>query len=133
MMSHQFAAEDEACPIREELLGELYRANKHGLPALVATVPMDTRAMLALFCYRRSHLHELGLAIAASCDEEALVRWGARIGEILFARSREAPQPLPIVSGPSRRKITLATGLIRTMPPLDDEADEEMTEPAAVY
>jgi hypothetical protein len=134
MMSHQLTTGDEVCPVREELLGELYRASELGLPVLVATVPADTRAMLALFCYRRSHLHELGLVIAASCDENDLVRWGARLGEVLFAKSREAPQPLPVASNPYRRKITLATGLLRTMPAIDDESDEEIGEPvAAVY
>jgi hypothetical protein len=130
-MSHQLSTADEGCPVHEELLGELYSASKLGLPLLVATVPPDTRAMLALFCYRRSHLHELGLAIAASCDEDGLVRWGARLGEVLFARSRGAPQSLPIASkDPHRRKITLATGLLRKMPPIDDGSDEEIGEPA---
>jgi hypothetical protein len=116
------------------LLGELYWASKLGLPVLVATVPADTRAMLALFCYRRSHLHELGLAIAASCDENDLVRWGAKLGEFLFAKSREAPQPTPIASGPDWRKITLATGVLRAIPPIDDQSDEEIGEAvAAVY
>jgi hypothetical protein len=129
MMSYQSTTGDEICPVREELLGELYSASKLGLPVLVATVPPDARAMLALFCYRRSHLHELGVAIAASCDQDDLVRWGARLGEVLFAKSREAPQPLPVVSSPHRRKITLATGPLRTMPPIDDGPDEEIGRP----
>ena len=116
-MSCQLTTGDDICPVREELLGELYGASKLGLPVPVATVPPDARAMLALFCYRRSHLQELGLAVAASCDEDDLVRWGARLGEVVFAKSREAPQSLPAVSSPYRRKITLATGPLRTMPP----------------
>jgi hypothetical protein len=84
--------------------------------------------MLALFCYHRSHLHSLGLAIAASCDEDDLVRLGGRVGATLFARSREAPQPQPLASHhANRRKITLASGLLRSMPPLDDEPDEEVS------
>jgi hypothetical protein len=132
-MSYQFVPGDEVCPVREELLAELYSASKLGLPLLVTRVPRDARAMLALFCYRRSHLHELALVIAASCDEDDLVRWGARLGEVLFAKSREPPQSLPVGSGPYRRKITLATGLLRTMPPIDDEPEEENSEPVAVH
>jgi hypothetical protein len=134
-MSHRLTNGDEICPVREELLGELYSASRLGLPVLVATVPPNTRAMLALFCYRRSHLYELGLVIAASCNEDDLVQCGARLGEALFAKSREAPKLLPVASkSPHRRKITLATGLLRKMPPIDDEAEEETSEPvSAVY
>jgi hypothetical protein len=85
--------------------------------------------MLALFCYRRSHLHTLGLAIAASCHEDDLVRLGGRLGAALFARSREAPQPQPVESHfTNRRKVTLATGQRRTMPPIDNEPDDEASE-----
>jgi hypothetical protein len=102
----------------------MYRANKADLCDLVATVVPDIRASLALFCYRRSHLHDLGLAIAASCDESDLVRNGAVIGEILFARSREARIPNVTSHYINRRKVTLATGLLRTFAP-DDEPDDE--------
>jgi hypothetical protein len=130
-MFNQLTTDHETCPVHEELLGELYSASKHGVPVLIATVPADTRAMLALFCYRRCHLQELGVAIAASCSEDDLVRWGARLGEALFAKSRGAPQPLPVPSqSPYRRKITLATGVLRKMPSIDDDL-EEISEPLA--
>ena len=57
MFSSQKAFENDFCPVRDELLGEMYRANENGLPQLVHSVSSDVRAMLALFCYRRSHLH----------------------------------------------------------------------------
>jgi hypothetical protein len=129
MLADQYLTDDEECPVRDELLGELYAANKHGLPALVATVPPTARAMLALFCYHRSHLHSLGLAIAATCDEDDLVRLGGRVGAALFARSQEAPKPAPLAShNTNRRKITLATGPLRIMAPIDDELDVEPDE-----
>ena len=59
--------EDEVCPVRDELLGELYRTDEDGVSNLVATVRPDIRALLALYCYLRSHLHTRGLAIAAIC------------------------------------------------------------------
>ena len=46
----------------------MYRANENGVPQLVAGVSSEVRAMLALFCYRRSHLHSLALSIATSCS-----------------------------------------------------------------
>lgn len=130
MRGDAYAADDEICPVREELLGELYRANKLGLPVLVATVPPQSRAMLALFCYRRSHLHSLGLVIAASCEEDDLVRLGGRVGMTLVARSREEQAVPPLAPGNAKRKITLASGLLRTMAPLEDELDEDLGEQA---
>ena len=124
MLADQYMLDDEACPVREELLGELYTASKRGFPVLVATVPPTARAMLALFCYHRSHLHSLGLAIAATCDEDDLVRLGGRVGAALFARSQEAPKPAPLASpNANRRKVTLATGSLRTMAPIDDDME----------
>lgn len=114
MLPDQRTPEDDVCPVCDELFAELYRASKLGLPALVATVSPDIRAMFALYCYHRSHLHAIGLAIAANCDEDDLVQSGARVGAALFARSREAPNPEPVASHyTARRKITLATGPFR--------------------
>ena len=129
MRADPYAADEDVCPVRDELLGELYRASKHGLPVLVATVAPHLRAMLALFCYRRSHLHSLGLAIAASCEEDDLVRLGGRVGMTLAARSHEEQAP-SIAPHAAKRKITLASGTLRTMAPLEDELDEDVGEPA---
>ena len=95
MFSSRDAFENDFCPVREELLGEMYRANENGLPQLVESVSSDVRAMLALFCYRRSHLHSLALAIAASCSERELIQLGGRVGSTLYALSREAPARAP--------------------------------------
>jgi hypothetical protein len=127
MLADRYMPDDEVCPVGDELLGELYSASKLGLSDLVATVPPRIRAMLALFCYHRSHLHAMGLAIAASCEEDDLVQYGGRVGATLFARSREAQQPQPLASQHgNRRKITLASGQLRSMAPLEDEPDEDI-------
>ena len=52
MFSSRDAFENDFCPVRDELLGEMYRANANGLPLLVESVSSEVRAMLALFCYR---------------------------------------------------------------------------------
>jgi hypothetical protein len=89
MFSSRDAFENDFCPVRDELLGEMYRANENGLPKLVESVSSEVRAMLALFCYRRSHLHSLALSIAASCSERELIQLGGRVGSTLYALSRE--------------------------------------------
>jgi hypothetical protein len=114
MLPDRRMSEDEVCPIRDELLGELYRADENRVSDLVATITPDIRARLALYCYRRSHLHTTGLAIAGSCDQDALVRSGGHVGAFLFAISREAPSPTPVASAfVTRRAVTLATGPLR--------------------
>eukprot|EP01035_Chromulina_nebulosa_P040056 gene40056-biopygen26874 len=90
MWSSREAFENDFCPVQDDLLGAMYRANENGLPQLVESVSSDVRAMLALFCYRRSHLHSLALSIAASCDERDLIQLGGRVGSTLYALSRQA-------------------------------------------
>ena len=116
--------ENDFCPVRDELLGEMYRASEHGLPQLVASVSPDVRAMLALFCYRKSHLHSLALAIAASCTEQQLVHAGGRVGSTLFALSREPAERTQPVSVNGRKPITLSTKPLSAITPIDDELDD---------
>ena len=127
MFSSRDAFENDFCPVRDELLGEMYRANENGLPKLVESVSSDVRAMLALFCYRRSHLHSLALAIAASCSERELIQLGGRVGSTLYALSREAPatRTAPSSSYSNRKPITLSTKPLSTFSPVEDELDEE--------
>jgi hypothetical protein len=118
--------DSDKCPVREELLGQMYRASEHGLAHLVASVSSDVRAMLALFCYRRSHLHALAIAIAASCTERELIQLGGRVGSTLYALSREpSARSAPSTSYGSRKPITLSTKPLSTFKPIEDELDDE--------
>ena len=127
MFSSREAFENDRCPIREELLGEMYRASEHGLRHLVESVSSDVRAMLALFCYRRSHLHSLAISIASTCTERELINLGGRVGSTLYALSREAPatRSAPSSSYGNRKPITLSTKPLTTLAPLDQELDDE--------
>ena len=126
MFSSRDAFENDFCPVRDELLGEMYRANANGLPMLVESVSSEVRAMLALFCYRRSHLHSLALAIAASCTERDLVQLGGRVGTTLYGLSREpAAHTAPSSSYGNRKPITLSTKPLSTFAPVEDDIDDE--------
>jgi hypothetical protein len=129
MFSSREAFENDFCPVRDELLGEMYRANEHGLARLVESVSSEVRAMLALFCYRRSHLHALALSIAARCSERELIYFGGRVGSALYGLSRS---PAARVAPPSayghRKPITLSTKPLSTFSPLEDDLDEEFAE-----
>jgi hypothetical protein len=127
MFSNRDSYDSDSCPVGDELLGEMYRASEHGLPRLVESVSSDVRAMLALFCYRRSHLHPLALSIASSCTERELIHFGGRVGSTLYALSRETPASRP--ASPSsyngRKPITLSTKPLSTFVPIEDDLDDE--------
>jgi len=128
MFSSRDAYDNDFCPVRDELLGEMYRASESGLPRLVESVSPDARARLALFCYRRSHLHSLAVAIAASCNERDLIDNGSRVGSTLYALSRESTvKSSPSLSG-GRKPITLSTKPLSVLAPLEDGFDDEVSE-----
>jgi hypothetical protein len=127
MFSSRDAFENDFCPVRDELLGEMYRASEHGLPKLVESVSSEVRAMLALFCYRRSHLYTLALSIAASCNERDLIQLGGRVGSTLYALSGEpAARATSSASYGNRKPITLSTKPLSTFAPIEDDLDDEI-------
>jgi len=128
MFSSRDAYDSEACPVRDELLGEMYRASEQGLQKLVESVSPNVRAMLALFCYRRSHLHSLALAIASSSSERDLIQLGGRVGATLYGLSREAPSERAAFTSShgGKKPITLSTKPLSTFAPIDDELDENL-------
>ena len=128
MFSSRDAYDNESCPVRDELLGEMYRASEQGLPRLVESVSPNVRATLALFCYRRSHLYSLALAIATSCSERDLIQFGGRVGATLYALSREAPAARASAASSygGKKPITLSTKPLSSFAPIDDELDEDL-------
>jgi hypothetical protein len=101
---------------------------------MLPDLSLQDRAYLAMFCYRKSHLHRIGLAIAATCDESVLVQtWGTALGQTLYAQSRDAPPAPARAPGQHRSKITLATlSGSSSWPAMDDEdgADEAVAQDA---
>src|SRR5712691_844601 len=98
---------DDDQMVPDDLVGRLYDAGESGVADAVAEFSQEQRANLAMFFYRRTHLHQIGLAIAATCDRTALVQaWGTALGPALFAQSHE-PAPAA-VRGPYRPQINPA-------------------------
>jgi hypothetical protein len=80
--------DDQIVP--DDLVGRLYDAGESGVADAVAEFSQEQRANLAMFFYRRTHLHQVGLAIAATCDRTALVQaWGTALGQALFTQAHE--------------------------------------------
>jgi hypothetical protein len=119
--------DDQVVP--EELVGRLYSATEGAVMDLLDRFTLSERANLAMFCYRKAHLHGIGLAIAATCDRSTLETvWGTALGQALYAQSRERPAEPPRPSG-QRSKITLARSvgceLASGEPARDEDIDDE--------
>jgi len=97
--------QEEACPVADSLLGDLYRASPEGLSALVESISPQPRALLAVYCSRRSHLAALGLAVASTCEKGDLVAAAGEFGAAIFEQSRQAPKLI----AEKRRKVTLSS------------------------
>ncbi len=116
-MANEFgrAEADAACPVSLDVLGQLYRSDVHARSEMLLAVPEGQRARLALFCYNRAHFRELAVAIAATCDPEALVALAGTVGEVLSVQCRAAqvtksgPSALRR-SEPAKAKVSLARG-----------------------
>jgi hypothetical protein len=119
--------------VPDELIGRLYRATEGSVSDLLPELTVQDRAYLAMFCYRKSHLHRIGLAIAATCDQTALVAtWGTALGQALYAQSREAP-PERRAPGQHRSKITLACVSASGYVPDDQDVDDAPAEEDADF
>jgi hypothetical protein len=91
------------------LVDRLYRAGEGGAVELTAALSQQQRASLAVYCYRRSHLHRIGLVLAAACDQAALMRvLGTALGSALFVQARENRIALERPSTGQRPKVSLA-------------------------
>jgi len=94
----------------DAVLAQLIGAKEQDIVGIVSPLPAGERAALAVFCYRRAHLQELGLAVAATCDASSLLQAAPSnaAGQALYAHSRAEPKPSAPSGGP-RSRITLAT------------------------
>jgi hypothetical protein len=103
---------DDEDIIPEALVAQLYRIGEDAAVNLTVGLPPYRRALVAAYCYRRSHLHRLGLSIASTCDRSTLVRvLGVIPGTALFVQSRRLAYA-PLSPG-YRSKISLSKGLRR--------------------
>jgi hypothetical protein len=115
--------------VPETLITRLYRAGEDHALALTAALSSHQRALIAAYCYRRSHLHRLGLAIASTCDQSVLMRvLGSGLGTTVFAQSRERDRRAATAGG-HRPKISLAKGAGMRPPALRLVVTDGLIEP----
>jgi hypothetical protein len=100
----------EAGGLSDELVGRIYRAGPKRAGEEVAALSAAERANLAAFCYARTHLHEIGLAIAALCDLRELLDAAGTAGSVLYTQSRNhaAAAEAEVAPVTQKRAISLA-------------------------
>ena len=76
------------CPVPAETVGRLIKADPDTASFLLDGIPEATRARLAVWLYGRSHTHEIGIRVAASCDGATLRRAAGIVGNALYDLSR---------------------------------------------
>jgi len=96
------------CPVPLDLVARLMRTKADAVPGLLDGIAETTRARLAIWLYGRSHTHEIGVRVAATCEGEILRRTAGHIGDALHDLSRrpyEAPSHGTV--RPAGRRISL--------------------------
>jgi len=107
----------------DELVGRLHGADDNTVLQMIAPLSSHQRANLAVFCYRKAHLHRVGLVIASSCDQLPLMQaLGTALGRTLFAQSREFRREVDRAPAGQRSKITLAGRATREAMPAEMSA-----------
>ncbi|WP_213216785.1 hypothetical protein [Roseibium polysiphoniae] len=88
-MTHQLTSEElEECPVDELTFARLVSASLTAASDMACALPDEDRSRLAVFCYRRTHLRRLGLAIAATCSKRALVEESGHAGELIHFQAQ---------------------------------------------
>jgi hypothetical protein len=95
---------------QDDLLRRLVQADEREIADIVSVLTPAERARLAFFCYARGHLHDIGLAVAATCDLPFLMQAAPSnaAGNTLFARSRERFTATVVPISRRRPAVTLA-------------------------
>ena len=97
------------CPVPFELVPCLTRAEPDTFSNLLDGIPEATRARLAVWLYGRSHTHEIGVRVAATCEGATLRRAAGLVGNVLYDLSR-LPYTAPshgMHGGGGRRQVSL--------------------------
>ena len=97
------------CPVPLAHVMRLTQAESDTLLDLLDGLSEVTRARLAVWLYGRSHTHEIGVRVAATCKEATLRNIAGLVGNQLHELSRR-PYPAPnqgMHGGGGRRQVSL--------------------------
>jgi hypothetical protein len=108
---------ENTCPVSDATLSRLYRAQTAEIQAIAIELPEPQRMQLAVFCYVRSHLREVGRDIAALCNPDAIANIAGRGLASSIGQPEHVDRPRFV-----RPTITLANP--KDMPPPLNPSDD---------
>ncbi|MCF6326039.1 MAG: hypothetical protein L3J21_01960 [Devosiaceae bacterium] len=115
LASKSLAPNEDTCPINEtELISLSSEAPSHAV-AVVSGLPEMQKARICKFCYGKTHLHELALHIASTCDQKTLVTVFGEAGRVIYKQSRDTKSTLKSLNASENsmgpKPVLLAGGL----------------------
>ncbi|HHB82859.1 MAG TPA: hypothetical protein ENK61_05240 [Devosia sp.] len=94
LASKSVVPNEGSCPIDESELIHLSAEAPSDAVAVVANLPAMQKARICQFCYGKTHLHELALHIASTCDQQTLVTVFGEAGRVIYKQSRDTSSTL---------------------------------------
>jgi hypothetical protein len=91
-LAQEHTLNETRSPIGERELLALKSLSFDALSAIASQLPAGQRARTAAFCYGKSHLHDLGLAVAACCSSTELSDAFGRNARIVETQAKSAMQ-----------------------------------------
>ncbi|MCJ2127044.1 hypothetical protein [Methylobacterium sp. J-077] len=95
------------CPVPPETVGRLIKADADTASYILDGIPEATRARLAVWLYGRSHTHEIGVRVAATCDGATLRRTAGLVGNALYDASRRPYRAPSHGARPAGNRVSL--------------------------
>ena len=94
LASKSVVPNEDSCPINETDLISLSSGKPSDAVAVVSSLPEMQKARICKFCYGKTHLHELALHIASTCDQKTLVTVFGEAGRVIYKQSRDTRSTL---------------------------------------
>ena len=94
LASKSVVPNEDSCPINETELISLSSGAPADAVAVVSSLPAMQKARICKFCYGKTHLHELALHIASTCDQQTLVMAFGEAGRVIYKQSRDTKSTL---------------------------------------
>lgn len=107
-MTNRYQPNEAQCPVPLELLARLMRISDEQANDTIQGLPERQRAELAVFCYGRGHLRDLGLKVAANCSDADLIRTAGVAGAVIAQQARQPQARVAQAGEPYKRVVSLA-------------------------
>jgi hypothetical protein len=107
---------EPGCPVTDDELARLYRADADAdeINGIASKLPPEARVELALFCYARAHLRDVGWRVAKICDPKSLRGAGSQGFALAQGQTEARPRLASKVTLPTAQNMrTLQSNFVQ--------------------